>query len=49
VVIGEYLYLLQSKVEDNGDDVEPESMDMDNFVEEDQQDCDYGGGLGKNW
>jgi hypothetical protein len=44
VVIGEYLYLLQSKVEDNGDDVEPEPMDMDNFVEEDQQDVTMGEG-----
>jgi hypothetical protein len=40
VVIEEYHYSLQFKVEDNGDDEEPETMDMDNFEEEeeDQQD-----------
>jgi hypothetical protein len=36
VVIEEYHYSLQFKVEDNGDDEEPETMDMDNFEEEEE-------------
>jgi hypothetical protein len=31
VVIGDYLYSLQFKVEDSGEDGEPQPMDMDNF------------------
>jgi hypothetical protein len=37
VVIGDYLYTLQFKVEENGEEEKPQPIDMDCFQEDDKQ------------
>jgi hypothetical protein len=40
MVIGVYLYSLQFKVQDSGEDDEPQPIDMDNFQEDEDEQQD---------
>jgi hypothetical protein len=48
VVIGDYLYSLQFKVGESGEDGEPQPMDMDNFQEDEDEQQDENMKEGQN-